>query len=89
MNKKGVKWLFYPFFGQKLAEFVLFLKTIIYNYINARKAPIDCWQNSIGQKWTLLERSPPGLLAQYLNSFRHSLIIDRDGIENIKDLEGM
>ena len=30
MNKKGVKWLFYPLFGKKLAEFVLFLMTIIY-----------------------------------------------------------
>ena len=30
VNKMGVKWLFYPLFGQKLAGFVLFLKTIIY-----------------------------------------------------------
>ena len=29
-EKRGVKCLFYPLFGQKLAEFVLFLTTIIY-----------------------------------------------------------
>ena len=38
MNKRGLKCLFYPLFGQKLAEFVLFLKTIIYSQLNAREA---------------------------------------------------
>ena len=29
-EKKGVKLIFYPLFDKKLAEFVLFLKTITY-----------------------------------------------------------
>ena len=40
VNKNGVKWLFYPLFSQKLAEFVLFLKSIIYIYLNAREPKI-------------------------------------------------
>ena len=36
MNKRGggVKCLFYPLFGQKMAEFVLFLKNIMYSQLN-------------------------------------------------------
>ena len=40
VNKNGVKWLFYPLFSQKLAEFVLFLKSIIYIYLNALEPKI-------------------------------------------------
>ena len=38
VNKRGLKCIFYPLFGQKLAEFVLFLKTIIYSQLNAHEA---------------------------------------------------
>ena len=37
MDKKGIKWIFNPLFGQKLAEYVLFVKTIIYILGNARQ----------------------------------------------------
>ena len=52
--------------------------------------PIDCLHfdvrlASVQQKFTILENSPQGPLTHYLNSFKHSLIINGDDIENIKD----
>ena len=46
MNKKGTKNLFYPLFGQKLAEYVLFVETILCNVCEVHQKNLD-----MGDQW--------------------------------------